>query len=410
MFLRKTAGNIRKHSKLVTCILLAICISLATFAAIPFATSAYVPEDEVLTNTAIFIGKTNSSIVANTFIPVDISSGDANLYTGEVYFKLTFDCKMMSGSKPIVGVMRVNTDAAAADRSVFAEPSWCNNAADVTVENGVCTAYFKVVFNNRFNANDLGWRSFYITVGNAEHSGSGISEKDYGVSFIMSDAKLYTCDAEHNVTDTTNRLPALNEESVDFGGTYYVRSSGCKEWDCPGGSSAMKWHIDSSAYLVKAITVPQEYNISSDYDAENFVMFAATETTREYYTNDKYEGVYFEKLANSDDKAFGIISSDLNKKFVFIDANHQGEEDSLTVDGYKPTKNKVANVFLPLSIGQYTATSGKPAANKKILLKVTFKAARLEGDGPPVLGRVVGKVGSTSGTSTWAWGLSTINV
>ncbi|MBO4693503.1 MAG: carboxypeptidase regulatory-like domain-containing protein [Clostridia bacterium] len=409
MFFRKAIGGICKHLKLVTCAALAICILAATLTLSPLSTVADTV-NSVSTQDAIFVGKVSANRYAGTFIPVDIpaATGSANMYSGDTFFKLTFDCKMLSGSKPYIGVMRVASEGGY--MNTYTEPSWCNNAADVSVSDGVCTAYFKVDFQDRFNSYNRGWRSFYITVGNAEHDGGGVSEKDYDASFIMSNTSLVVCDEAHNVLDGTNRLPDFSAENIDFSGIYYTRSNGCGEWDCPSGATSMKWHIDSSSYLVKHTTVPENFSVSSNYDAANFVLTPATDSLREYYTNDKYAGLYFEKLANSEDKGFGIISSDLNKRFVFLDANRQDEPDNTTVDGYVPTKNKAANVFIPLSLGQYTLTDGKPADNKKVILKVTMKATRIEGDGAPVLGRVVGKVDNTSGTPSWAWGLSTINV
>ena len=409
MFFGKTAGVKNKYLKMFTCIVLAICVLAAAFSVIPFFAAAKGDADN--TRAAVFIGKAGENKVANTFIPVDIpsSDGNGNLYTGTTYFKLTFACKMLSGTKPIVGVLRVRNDSETGDKKTFSEPLWCDNANDVTLKDGVCTAYFKVDFNNRFNLESRGNRSFYITVGNAEHDGNGASEKDYNASFIMSDAKLVTCDAMHNVTDSKNKLPVFSEDTIDFGGTYFARSNGCEQYDSPVYATSMFWHIDSAPYLVKQITVPYDFNESSNFDAANFTLHAATDNLREYYTNAKYDGVYFEKLANSDDKGFAIISNDLNKKFVFIDANHKGEPDNTTNDGYVPTKNKVGNIFIPLTLGQYVLKDGA-TANQKVLAKVTFKATRIEGDGPPVLGRVVGKNGSTTGTASWAWGLSTINV
>ena len=404
-----------KNSKIITCVLLAVCILATMFTSASF--SIFANDDTDKTKTAVFIGKSGSNAVANTFIPIDIpQSGTinedvaktANLYTGDTYFKLTFECKMLSGTKPIIGIMGVSSTDSNRD-CTYSKPSWCDNAADVTVADGVCTAYFKVDFSHRFNEGGFGWRSFYITIGNAEHDGSGVSESDFDVSFIMSDVKLVTCDALHNVTDTTNRLPGISSENINFGGTYFYRSDGCSQWDSPYGSAAMQWHVDSSPVLVKEISVPVGYNTSADYDAANFTKHGETANLREYYTNSKYGDMYFEKLKNSNDKGFAIISDDLNKKFLYIEANHQGEPDNTTVDGYKPAKNKVGNIFLPITLGQYVLNGGA-TENQKVLLKVTFNATRIEGDASPVLGRIVGMKTGTEGKGSRAWGLSTVNV
>lgn len=418
MFTSKKAGFYKK-SKLATCVLLALCIVLSAFLSMPFATFANNPDSESLTvKPAIFVAKSTGGSVANTFIPVDIpkageiaedAAEKANLYSGETYFKLTFACKMLSGTKPVVGVMRVINNSESGSDKTFSEPSWCNNAADVTVENGICTAYFKVDFARRINYNDIGFRSFYITIGNAEHSGASVSESDFDASFIMSDPVLVACNSAHKVIDETNRLSDFTEENINFNGTYFVRSDGCDQYDSSYYATPMVWHVDSSPALVKAVSVPLDFNTSSDYDAANFTKHEETTALREYYTNDKYSGLYFEKLANSADNGFAVISNDLNKKFIYIEANHQGEPDNTTVDGYVPSKNKVGNVFLPITLGQYVL-SGGATANQKVLLKVTFTATRLEGDGAPVLGRIVGMKSGTLGRGSRAWGLSTINV
>ncbi|MBR4909844.1 MAG: carboxypeptidase regulatory-like domain-containing protein [Clostridia bacterium] len=411
MFFYKKTGSLYKNAKLAICAVLAICVMAASFVSIPFITSAKDPDAEIVadTRTAVFIGKVGGSAVANAFIPVDIANGagDGNLYSGETYFKLTFECRMLSGTKPVIGIMRVSNTDSGKD-CTYSEPSWCDNAKDVSLSDGICTAYFKVDFKNRFNEGGFGWRSFYITVGNAEHDGGSVSESDFDASFIMSGARLVTCDKERNVTDETNRLPEFTPENINFGGTYFYRSNGCSQWDSPYGASAMQWHVDSSPAVVREITVPANFNVSSDYEAANFVKHGETDALREYYTNEKYSGIYFEMLKNSADKGFAVISGDLNKKFVFIEANHQGEEDNTTIDGYKPTKNKVGNIFLPITLGQYVLTGGA-TTNQKVLLKVTFKATRIEGDGPPVLGRLVGMKTTTEGKGSRAWGLSTVN-
>ncbi|MBO4733795.1 MAG: hypothetical protein J5662_04875, partial [Clostridia bacterium] len=103
---------------------------------------------------------------------------------------------------------------------------------------------------------------------------------------------------------------------------------------------------------------------------------------------------------------------DINKKMFIIDANHEGEEDNTTVDGYVPTKNKPANIYIPLSLGQYFVENvhGLISTNNKVIVKVTFKAVRLEGDSAPCLGRIIGSKSGTYGKGSRAWGLATRNV
>ena len=77
---------------------------------------------------------------------------------------------------------------------------------------------------------------------------------------------------------------------------------------------------------------------------------------------------------------------------IIIDANHEGEADVNTATGkeYTPTLNRAANIFLPISFGQYGMSVGN-TVNGNYIVKVSMKAVRLEGDGHPALGRIVGK-------------------
>ncbi|MBR4910852.1 MAG: dockerin type I repeat-containing protein, partial [Clostridia bacterium] len=154
--------------------------------------------------------------------------------------------------------------------------------------------------------------------------------------------------------------------------------------------------------------VPSDYNTSDNYSASNFVKTEETELTREYYTNAAYEGKYFAALKDSNEAGFEIIS-DINKKMVIIDANHEGEDDANNSElpegqagkEYSPKYNRAANIFLPISYGQYAMTGGK-AQDISFLVKITFKAVRLEGDSTPVIGRIVGKKGPSSGKGSQA--------
>ncbi|MBR4910107.1 MAG: dockerin type I repeat-containing protein, partial [Clostridia bacterium] len=236
---------------------------------------------------------------------------------------------------------------------------------------------------------------------------SETSYGDFEDSFILSDVKLFYLDeGEPEVDDETgeliNRLPAF-DSSINFNGTYFFKYDGCDNWDSPLGANTMKWHIMAAPAYIKQITVPSDYNTSDNYSASNFVKTEETELTREYYTNAAYEGKYFAALNNSEGAGFEIISSDINKKMVIIDANHEGEDDINTGTGAEaaPKYNRAANIFLPISYGQYAMTGGT-AENINFLVKITFKAVRLEGDSAPVIGRIVGKKGKSSGRGSQA--------
>ncbi len=391
-------------AKRLGAVIIAMCMVMSLFAGIGL--SSVTALEPFADETAVFIGNAGDNHHAAIFIPVDIpiegaeGEGD-NALEGEQSFKVQFKCKMLSGTKPVVGVYRVDY---VSSNKTWAEPDWCDQDT-VKIENGICTATVKVNFERRANPNGEGFRSFYLAIGNSYYNGSSTTVSDFDDAFIVSDVRLLWIDDPEAEPDEeeNNVLPAFTADNINFKGTYFFKSDGCDNWDSPLGANTMKWHIFSSPAVIKQIRVPVDYNTSDDYAAENFVKVAETEYTREYYTNAAYEGKYFAKLKGSADAGFELIGSDINKKMVVIDANHEGEDDINTATGNEaaPKYNRAANIFLPISYGQY-AMSGSTAENINFLVKVTFKAVRLEGDSAPVIGRIVGKKTNSSGKGSQA--------
>ena len=396
-------------TKRALAVFLATCMMVGMFTCLSFVTVLTAVADEpVATETAVFIGKTGAEKQAAAFIPVDIADPDSptdNLFEGEVYFQVSFKCKMLSGSKPVVGVYDLDDS----NNKSWARADWCDQNS-VVVNDGVCTAMIKVNFHRHANPNDQGYRSFYLVIGNSYYNGSSTEYGDFESSFIISDVKLFMYDEEEGELvyddekdEYTNYLPEFTASNINFKGTYFFKTNGSDNWDALLGADAMKWHVLAAPAYVKQITVPSDYNTSDNYAAANFEKTAETELTREYYTNANYEGKYFAVLKNSNDAGFEIISSDVNKKMVIIDANHEGEEDYNLGTGNEkaPKYNRAANIFLPISYGQYAMT-GSTAQDISFLVKITFKAVRLEGDSAPVIGRIVGKKSNTSGRGSQA--------
>lgn len=381
---------------------------------VPFTATAEEATTPVATETedAIFIADAGYNNLVSAMIPVDIpnASGTGNLFTGVQYFKLVFKCKSFSNDPtmltPTLTIMRVlkssEITSTLTNKTTTRELSWASRS-DVTIENGICTAYFKVDFTDlgRYNIDSRGYRSFYINIGNAEYDNNGCDESGYRASYIMSDIKLYTCDDLSGTnTGTTNYLPEFNASNIDFNGTYFFKGNNCSYYNSPYAASSMKWHVTSRPQYVKHIKVPKDYNTSTNYDAGNFTLNSETDYTREYYTNPNYSDLHFAKLDNSYDSGFEVITEDLNKKMIIIDANHEGEEDYTgTGSERQPSYNKAANIFIPISYAQYFMDrTGNPNSGTSLFINVKFNAKRLEGDGAPVLGRIVGKPGSSSQT------------
>ncbi|MBO4733060.1 MAG: dockerin type I repeat-containing protein [Clostridia bacterium] len=395
MFQRKSFSGLKKAAA----VFLSVCMLVSLFTCLTVITA--VADEPTATETAAFIGRTGSEKQAAIFIPVDIKhpEEDANLFSGEEFFKVSFKCKMLSGTKPVVGVYDIDDS----NNKAWARADWCDQNS-VVVENGVCTARIKVNFHRRADPNGEGYRSFYLVIGNSYYNGSATEYGDFDDAFILSDVKLFWYDPdEEEYDETLNYLPEFTSANINFKGTYFFKNDGCDNWDSPLGADTMKWHIMAAPAYIKQITVPADYNTADAYNAENFVKFDETDYTREYFTNSAYEGKYFAALKYGNDAGFEIISSDINKKMVIIDANHEGEEDYNLGTGNEkaPTYNRAANIFLPISYGQYGMTGGK-APDINYLVKITFKAVRLEGDSTPVIGRIVGKKGKSSGRGSQA--------
>ena len=392
-----------KINKLLS-FLLTLCMVSSMFTVLTLTASApAMAEGATETEKAIFIGSTSKITAA--FIPIDINT------TGTHYYKLSFKCKTLKNgtsgradAKPSIGIIHPNSSA----EQTETDPAWAGdytNNTGATYTSGVFTSRFYINYSNakrRDDASDAGYRSFYITIGNAApRNATTNSYVNYGVSFIFSDITLYECDSDGSNVQEENLIPAINDDNIDFKGTYFMRKDCAATWDSPFGATTGKWHVLSMPNDVKAITVPSDYNTSSSYDAANFTKQGDTAYIREYYTNSNYSDLTFAKLADSNNAGFEVIPDDVNKKMIIIDANHEDEPDSNSGDGaqYSPTKNKPANIFIPISFGQYSMTQIGVTSNIDYLLKITMKAVRLEGEGHPVLGRIVGCKNDTSGNN-----------
>ena len=419
--------NLFTGFKKTAAVFLAVCMLAGLFTCLTAV--SVIAEDPVATEQAVFIGKTGSEKQAAIFVPVDIKhpTEDMSLFEGDEFFQVSFKCKMLSGSKPIVGVYGI--DPTGSTNGSYSRPDWCDQDS-VVIEDGVCTATIKVnfpyvyqtdsetgeyvldgegnpvaTFKGRKNPNGEGYRSFYLVIGNSYYNGSSTSYGDFDDSFILSDIKLaWLNEGVPDVNEETGEVTNyLKDTTVNFKGTYFFKYDGCDNWDSPLGSTAMQWHVLAAPAFVKQITVPADYNTSDNYAASAFEKHDATELTREYYTNAAYADKTFALLKNSENAGFELISSDINKKMVVIDANHEGEADINTATGNEaaPKYNRAANIFLPISYGQY-AMKGSTAQDINFLVKVSFKAVRLEGDSTPVIGRIVGKKKNTSGKGSQA--------
>ncbi|MBO4734532.1 MAG: hypothetical protein J5662_08650, partial [Clostridia bacterium] len=408
-------------AKRILSAVLSVVMVLTMFTVLTLTVPVTVSATGTETEDAILIGKGTSMPkgdttypMVNIMLPIGAKSAGSGYsdFDGDVYFKLQFKCKMLSGTQPIVGMLRTNYGSG---DGTYSEHGWCYNndvggsgetnsysyvMSSYNSSTGTFTAIVRAWYNETNYYRNGRW--CYLTIGNAEHNAAWYEARDLDASFIMSQPTLYAYDTSTGETYGDNLAPAFSDSGCDFNGTYFLRSQGAAQYDNPYYASADKWHVDSAPALVNKIKVPTNYNTTSNYDSGNFTKHNATGTQREYYTNANYSDLYFEKVRYSNDAGFKVIS-DINKKMIIIEANHEGEADVRDVDGYQPTRNKPANIFLPINFGQYSM-NGAATVDGNFLIKVSMTAKRLEGDGYPVLGRIVGKKSVGSGAGSQAFG------
>ena len=388
-------------SVLLAMILAFSCMTVLTLTA-PLTVSA-----ATSTEKAIFIGNTDK--IATAFLPLNL------VVTSKTWYELEFKCRMLNNGEsttmpalPAIGILGQG------ETEVTTCPDWAGSYngtnAVMTDDNNFQASLSSGVYKMRFYVGTGKWsksvekvsgtgsRTVYITVGNAAYrypqgTSSVLAMKNFTCSFIFSNVTVKQCTSETGSVTGDNLAPAWNADNIDFAGTYYFRKDPTDEVDGPISATANKWHVMAMPKYVKSITVPSDYNTATNVynNPSTFKKTEATDYTREYYTNTNYSDLYFAKLDTGNTKGFEVISSDLNKKMIVIDANHNGEADNRTIDGYEPVYNRPANLFIPLSLGQYNMDYSGVTTDTSYLVKVSFKAVRLEGDGYPVLGRITAR-------------------
>lgn len=389
-------------TKKLLALVLTICLAFSCIAVVPFTASA---ADETplatATKAAVFIGKSNrANVAANVFLPLATKySGDGNYHIQDhCYVEFTCKAKMLSGSKPIVGFIRLNTDSTS---KVVKTTTWVNNS-NATYD--AATGEFKVKFElndipgdsntykseSRSNNASLtvtrgtGGNWGAITVGNMSHNNNWHHAKDYDNSFIMTDPclKVVTKADGTEYTDSGNMIADFS--SYNDKGVYGLVSGDGVGNNTIANNHYLKaptntWSRDTyDPALVKFVKIDNDY-LTSD---RIYTQHAATANTREYYTcSDFGDSVKFEKLGTG---CYNVIDNDVNKKSVVI-----GNDGT----------NKVTNIYLPLYTHRYfqhiTNDGNKDLVDGyygtgggNIFYHISFKAKRLSGTGQPILGRL----------------------
>ena len=193
-------------AKRLLSLVLTLCMVFSMFTVLTLTSTVPASAESVETEKAIFIGSTSKLTAA--FIPMDITenSDGSTAMTGTHYYKLSFKCKMLKNGNngtnpgmPSIGICHTNSGTKDATET---EPAWAgdyttNTAASLS--DGQYSMRFKINYGSapRLNTENFGYRSFYITIGNAACRGAAQnSYVNYGASFIFSDISLYECDSD----------------------------------------------------------------------------------------------------------------------------------------------------------------------------------------------------------------------
>ncbi|MBR4911187.1 MAG: hypothetical protein IKZ47_07730, partial [Clostridia bacterium] len=121
-----------KMKKLLS-VLLILCMVFSAFTVLTLVVPITVSATGTSAEDAILIGKTGKNQIANIMLPIGAKgSGGVTWNDQYVFFKLTFKCKMLSGTQPIIGALRTNYGSG---DSSYSEHRWAyNNAIGIAEE------------------------------------------------------------------------------------------------------------------------------------------------------------------------------------------------------------------------------------------------------------------------------------
>ncbi|MCQ2454980.1 MAG: right-handed parallel beta-helix repeat-containing protein [Clostridia bacterium] len=391
-------------AKKLLALALTLCLAFSCIAVIPFTATVASAATATASKSAVFIGKSDrSNVAANVFLPISTKySGDGGYKLADGCFvRLTFKAKMLSGEKPIVGFVRLNTSSTS---KVVQTTTWVNNS---TASYDAATGNYSIDFefddipgdSNTYKSQkntgqyDMtvtrgsGGKWGALTIGNMEHNNNWHRTKDYSASFIMSDPCLQVIKQKDGTdySDSGNMIAGF--DTFNENGVYgLVDDMACgNDTQAPNNyfaAPANTWSRDTyDPALVKFVKVDNDYLTAN----RTYVQHGATANTREYYTCDDFgDNVKFEKLGAG---CYNRISNDINKKSVVI-----GNDGT----------DKVTNIYLPLYTHRYFQSitndgnldlrDGYSANNgDNIFYHVSFNAKRLSGTGQPIVGRLYAK-------------------
>ncbi|MCQ2454973.1 MAG: carboxypeptidase-like regulatory domain-containing protein [Clostridia bacterium] len=238
--------------------------------------------------------------VANVFVPLNIKNYVKSQHKNEsgfTFVKLTFKAKMLSGTYPITSVIRGSSDLRDENgnsiQGSYSEPGYADNDdhtydgienkneegttkgpdlySEYDPETNTYTSILQIRVGTAFSTIANGVHNA-ILIGNAEHNGNGISERNYNNSFIFSEPELYLLNASTGEVDTEtgNLITPICNDTVDLKTAYKhgecLSINGNNPCNLPNHVlSAPKeiWSIDGNKDLISMYDIPDGF-----FDAE----------------------------------------------------------------------------------------------------------------------------------------------
>ena len=357
----------------------------------------YAEEDLVLSYSQMI--KVGAGANNNVFVPLNLKPYAQSRHKSgsAVYVQLSFTARMLSGEKPVVSRVRGSTDLGG--NYSFSEPDYANNTNEeggidpdtgkprlyAKYDEDTCkyTAVIQLGIGNSWSTLPNGVHDA-ILIGNAEHNGTGYSsETDSTVSFAFCDPELYLIDLTTGEVDdsTGNLMPAICDETLNFGTEYKHNANPCKLSNHILSAPKNKWSIDGSKDNIEAKGIPDDYFKPYKFVLHEEVRPTSTSTgTKAYYTcecsdpNCMYKGKKY-----SDKGMTEVTDADL----------HLSKSKMITVAG-----GNNSNVYVPLDLKPYVKSQHK--SGSAVFVQLSFTARMIEGK-KPIVSRVRGSSDKVDG-------------
>ncbi|MBO4432234.1 MAG: hypothetical protein J5852_01750, partial [Clostridia bacterium] len=423
MILKSTSGRTKRFLSAVMSAVMVFtaffALTLAVNTAVPMTASA---TGATATTKAIWVGPSTrySQVPSMAIFPL-VNEGK---YGDHTTAEFTAKIKMLSGTKPYVGIYRANSGSG----TIRNWTSWADNENSYIDSDGVfhCNILFDDIpgtgncfYSDIWNGDtqtrktDIEGRSTPIWgvlhIGNMNHTDDNhmplSGNYDFSDEFIMTDAHLRLVNlsgGDGSAAAGYELAPSVSE--FDEGKLYSFVSSNKKGAYNAAHNHALNAEIGKwSAYSTDEETVRQVTVADDIFDGgtHTYTKHAETDYEIEYYTCSDFGDIKFEKLGT----CYSVINNDTAKK-AFVIKSHEGDtNDPATSSGYYP-KATYSNIFIPLNVHKYFSAYDSSAggvswnclteSDSNFKLKVSLKAKRLSGTGQPIVGKCYAYAYATS--------------